>query len=67
VPVYHITFGDDFPQEYKSDYQYFNIEKIKRPNYGNQYLYYMARDLTHEGREFHDKVKEIILNKIKNG
>jgi len=27
----------------------------------------MARDLTHEGREFHDKVKEIILKKIKNG
>jgi len=27
----------------------------------------MARDLMHEGRDFHDKVKEIILKKIKNG
>ena len=67
VPVYHITFGNDFPQEYKSDYQDFNIQKIKRPDYGNQHLYHMARDLMHEGIEFNDKVKEIILKKIKNG
>ena len=36
-------------------------------NNKDEYLYLLARDLSHNGREFHDKVKEIILKKIKNG
>ena len=68
VPVFHITFGD-YNHEFKSDFQDFeilNIEDDKQHN-KDEYLYLLARDLSHNGREFHDKVKEIILNKIKNG
>ncbi len=67
VPVYHINF-DDFPQEYKSDFQDFEILNIREGTYSKEeYLYYKARDLMHNGIQFHDKVKETILNKIKNG
>ena len=67
VPVYHITFND-FPQEYKSDLQDFKILNIRESTYSHEeYLYYKARDLSHNGIEYNDKVKEIILNKIKNG
>jgi len=67
VPVYHITFNDYY-QEYKSDFQDFEILDIQDNVYSvEEYLYYMARDLSHNGRELHDKVKETILNKIKNG
>ena len=68
VPVFHITFGD-YNHEFKSDFQDFeilNIEDDKQHN-KDEYLYLLARDLSHNGREFHDKVKETILNKIKNG
>lgn len=63
VPVFHITF-DDYIQELKSDYQTFDILNIKDDCTS---LYDKARDLSHNGIKFHDKVKEIILNKIKNG
>lgn len=67
VPVFHITFND-YNQELKSDFQDFEILNIRKSTYSQEeYLYYKARDLSHNGREFHDKVKEIILNKIKNG
>jgi len=67
VPVFHITFND-YNQELKSDFQDFEILNIRESTYSQEeYLYYKARDLSHNGREFHDKVKEIILNKIKNG
>ena len=68
VPVFHITFGD-YTQKYKSDFQNFEILNIEDDNQNNkdEYLYLLARDLSHNGREFHDKVKETILNKIKNG
>jgi hypothetical protein len=63
VPVFHITFND-YIQELKSDYQTFDIINIKDDSTS---LYDKARDLSHNGIKFHDKVKEIILNKIKNG
>jgi len=68
VPVYHITF-DDYTQEYKSDYQDFEIENIRE--YGTddyiERLYTKARDLSHGGINFNNYVYKIILNKIKNG
>lgn len=63
VPVFHYTFSDYF-QEYKSNHQTFDILEIKDCHRG---LYSKARDLSHNGRDFHNDVKEIILNKIKNG
>ena len=63
VPVFHITFND-YIQELKSDYQTFDILNIKDDFTS---LYDKARDLSHNGIKFHDKVKEIILKKIKNG
>lgn len=63
VPVFHITFND-YNQELKSDYQTFDILNIKDEFTS---LYDKARDLSHNGIKYHNKVKEIILNKIKNG
>jgi len=64
VPVFHYTFSDYF-QEYKSKFQNFEIFNILDDS--NISIYELARYLSHNGRGFHDKVKEIILNKIKNG
>lgn len=63
VPVFHITF-DDYIQEYKSNYQEFEIYNIKDESTS---LYELARDLSHNGVEFHNKVYEFILKKYKNG
>ena len=65
VPVFHYTFGDYF-QEYKSEHQKFDIVDIE-PDSTKLDYYEMARDLSHNGRKFHDKVYKTILNKIKNG
>lgn len=63
VPIFHITFND-YIQELKSDFQNFEILNIKDDNHN---IYERARDLSHNGRKFHDKVYKTILNKIKNG
>lgn len=68
VPVIHISFDNDYKQEFKADYQTFDIENIQNEfSLGEDYIYDLARDLSHNGREFHDKVKKIILKRIKNG
>ena len=64
VPIFHITF-EDYIQEYKSDFQNFEILNITDDNPKN--IYELARDLSHNGIKFHDKVYKTILNKIKNG
>jgi hypothetical protein len=68
VPVFHITF-DDYIQEYKSDFQDFEIMNVENIGYAGkgEHLYHLARDLSHNGIEFHDKVYKTVLNKIKNG
>ena len=63
VPIFHITFND-YIQELKSDFQNFEILNIKDDNHN---IYERIRDLSHNGRKFHDKVYKTILNKIKNG
>lgn len=63
VPVFHITFSD-YKQEFKSKYQSFEILDIVD---GNHDIYERAKDLSHNGRNFHDKVYKTILKKIKNG
>jgi hypothetical protein len=72
VPVFHITFSD-YNQEYKSDFQKFEILDIindiesEYPDDKYGYLYDLARDLSHNGIKFHDKVYNVLLNKINNG
>jgi len=68
IPVFHITFSD-YIQEFKSDFQNFKILNIDDIDVKskNDKLYYLARDLSHNGIEFHDKVYKTLLNKIKNG
>ena len=63
VPVFHITFSD-YKQEFKSKYQSFEILDIVD---GNHDIHERAKDLSHNGRNFHDKVYKTILKKIKNG
>ena len=65
IPVFHITFGD-YIQEYKSLHQKFDIINIESDSTKLDY-YELARDLSHNGRKFHDKVYKTLLNKIKNG
>jgi hypothetical protein len=72
IPVFHITFCD-YNQEYKSIFQDFEIISIN-DNESHQshdgdydYLYNLARDLSHNGIKFHDKVYNVLLNKINNG
>jgi len=70
VPVFHMDWGD-FNQKYKSDYQKFNINNYS--NFSNQanngeeygYLYELARDLSHNGRDFNDKVAKQIIEETK--
>lgn len=67
VPVFHITFGD-YIQEYKSVHQKFKIINIREKRIPHdEYLYYLARDLSHSGRDFHNDVYNTLLNKINNG
>ena len=56
----------DYIQEYKSEHQKFDIVDIE-PDSTKLDYYELARDLSHNGRQFHHKVYKTILNKIKNG
>lgn len=68
VPVFHMDWGD-FNQKYKSDYQNFNINNYS--NFSNEagsredYLYELARDLSHNGRNFNDRVAKEIIEETK--
>lgn len=70
VPVFHITFSD-YNQEYKSIFQDFEILDIINDTCVNcsedESLYYLARDLSHNGIQYHEKVYNVLLNKINNG
>jgi hypothetical protein len=66
VPTFHMDFGD-FNQKYKSDYQKFhiydfsNIDKSNTYKEEENYLYSLARDLSHNGRNFNNKVANEII------
>lgn len=69
IPIFHIDFADFEQERYKSEYQNFSIVNYREYS-GNDYeekLYELARDLSHNGKNFHDIVFKDILKKIKYG
>lgn len=69
IPVFHMDWGD-FNQKYKSDFQKFNIfdySDFNKNNHDNEigYLYELARDLSHNGRDFHNSVANEIIEDTK--
>lgn len=69
IPTYHMDWGD-FHQKYKSDFQTFDIfdySGFNSNNHSNEtdYFYDLARDLSHNGRDFHDRVANEIIEETK--
>lgn len=70
VPTFHMDLGD-FKQKYKSEYQKFHIYNYSRFTENNtykqeeDYLYELARDLSHNGRGFNDRVAKEIIKETK--
>lgn len=69
VPIFHIDFGDFNQDKYKSNFQNFSIVDYStlQDNQYEENYYELARDLSHNGKEFHNMIFKDILNKIKNG
>lgn len=70
VPTFHMDLGD-FKQKYKSEYQKFHIYNYSHFTENNtykqeeDYLYELARDLSHNGRGFNDRVAKEIIKETK--